>query len=300
MLAALVYWPHLHGIGQKFSHSTRIVMRNPNITIDHAALRLDGLEVAYPNGVRALARTSLSIEKGCFVVLLGSSGAGKSTLLRAVNGLVRLTAGTVTADGIDVLSNKASMRQFRRQTGMVFQQHHLIGRLSVLSNVLMGRLGYHGSLATLLPWSRQEKRMALEAIERVGLLSQALFRADQLSGGQQQRVGIARALIQKPRLLLADEPVASLDPATAENLLTLLHGICRADGLTVIVSLHQVELARNFADRIIGLNAGYVVFDGSASALGSVEEASLYKSMATPSTTDSKLIIPTAFQTQGA
>jgi phosphonate transport system ATP-binding protein len=151
---------------------------------------------------------------------------------------------------------------------MIFQQHQLIGRLTALANVLMGRLGHHSTLRSLFPLSADEKRMALEALDRVGLLDYALRRADQLSGGQQQRVGIARALAQAPNLILADEPVASLDPATAERVLALLHGICRQDGLSAIISLHQVELARQFADRIIGINGGHVVFDGPPDRLG--------------------------------
>jgi phosphonate transport system ATP-binding protein len=159
---------------------------------------------------------------------------------------------------------------------MVFQQHHLIGRLSVLANVLIGRLGYYSAMATLFSWSRVEKEGALAALDRVGLLDRALERADQLSGGQQQRVGIARALVQQPNVLLADEPIASLDPATADRLLTLLHGICRSDGLTLVVSLHQVEFARQFADRIVGLQGGSVVFDGTPGELTPDLAESLY------------------------
>ena len=231
------------------------------------ALRIDALEVTYGNGTRALHPTSLDFAQGEFIVLLGASGAGKSTLLRALNGLVRPSAGRVMATHAGDLSDPEHLRRHRRQTGMVFQQHHLIGRLSVLANVLMGRLGYHSALATLAPWSRIEKEAALAALDRVGLVDRALDRADQLSGGQQQRVGIARALVQRPKVLLADEPVASLDPATAERLLALLHGICRSDGLTLVISLHQVEFARQFADRIVGLHAGSVVFDGTPAEL---------------------------------
>ena len=229
----------------------------------HVVLSTDSLEVVYENGTRALSPTSLKFFQGEFVVLLGSSGAGKSTLLRCLNGLVSPSSGEVMATGIGNLSHPAHLRLHRRHTGMVFQQHHLIGRLSVLANVLIGRLGYHSALASLVPWSRIEKEGALAALDRVGLLDRALDRADQLSGGQQQRVGIARALVQRPKLLLADEPIASLDPATAEDLLTLLQGICRSDGLTLVVSLHQVEFARQFADRIVGLQGGAVVFDGT-------------------------------------
>jgi phosphonate transport system ATP-binding protein len=241
------------------------------------ALHIEALEVAYPGQpAPALRRTSLQLEAGAFVVLLGSSGAGKSTLLRSLNGLVRPSAGKVLARDIGDLSSKKAMHAFRRQTGMVFQQHHLIGRLSVLSNVLMGRLGFHGNLGALWPWSAAEKELALGAIDRVGLLDHALQRADQLSGGQQQRVGVARALVQQPTVLLADEPIASLDPATADQLLKLLHDICKTDGLTAVVSLHQVDFARQFADRIIGLKSGAVVFDGSPGELSQDKAAHLY------------------------
>ena len=241
-------------------------------------LRTESLEVTYANGVRALQRHSLAIERGSLVVLLGASGAGKSTLLRCLNALVKPTAGHVVVEGIGRLDGRAALRTHRRQCGMIFQQHHLIGRLTVLENVLMGRLGHRGLLRSLLPWPRIEQERALAAIERVGLLDRALQRADQLSGGQQQRVGVARALVQQPRLLLADEPVASLDPATAEKLLTLLREICKDDGLTAVVSLHQLHLARAFADRIVGLKAGAIVFDGPADSLSAEHAAVLYES----------------------
>lgn len=243
---------------------------------DAAVLHTDGVSVLYGNGTQALQATSVAFIQGEFTVLLGASGAGKSTLLRSLNGLVGASSGKVVSKNVGDISLPGSLRRHRRQTGMIFQQHHLIGRLSVLDNVLMGRLGYHGAWATLLPWSRSEKEQALAAIDRVGMIDRALQRADQLSGGQQQRVGIARALVQQPKLLLADEPIASLDPATSEHLLSLLHGICRTDGLTVIVSLHQVEFARRFADRIIGIKSGAVVFDGTPNQLTPVLVQSLY------------------------
>lgn len=234
------------------------------------------LSVVYPGGVRALAPTSLRFEAGAFTVLLGASGAGKSTLLRCLNGLVRPSAGKVTdASGADLLAPRA-LRAHRCATGMIFQQHQLIGRLSVLDNVLTGRLGFHGALRTLLPFALAERRLALAAIERVGLIDMALRRADRLSGGQQQRVGIARALVQSPRLILADEPVASLDPKSAERVLGLLHRICKDDGLTAIVSLHQLDFARRFADRIVALAGGAVVFDGPPQALGPGEIERVY------------------------
>jgi phosphonate transport system ATP-binding protein len=239
-------------------------------------IQVDNLEVVYSNGTRALTSSTLSIEKGRFTVLLGSSGAGKSTLLRTLNGLVRPSAGTIAVDGIGPLQGRRVMRAHRRGTGMVFQQHQLIGRATVLQNVLTGRLGFHSSWRTLGPWPAAEKRRALDAIERVGLIECALRRADQLSGGQQQRVGIARALVQDPALILADEPIASLDPATADRVLGLLHAICKADGITAVVSLHQLEFARRYADVIVGLAQGAVVFQGPASKLGLAEVRKIY------------------------
>jgi phosphonate transport system ATP-binding protein len=239
-------------------------------------LRVEALKVIYPNGTAALAQTDLGFAAGAFTVLLGASGAGKSTLLRSLNGLVLPTAGRVLADKIGDIALPRALRLHRRTTGMVFQQHQLIGRLTVLQNVLTGRLGFHSPLRTLLPFPSREREAALEAIERVGLIDYALRRADQLSGGQQQRVGIARALVQKPGLILADEPVASLDPATADRVLGLLHSICKADGIAAIVSLHQLDYARRFADRIIGLSRGAVVFDGPPVRLGKKEVALIY------------------------
>jgi phosphonate transport system ATP-binding protein len=238
-------------------------------------ITVNEIEVVYGTGTRALHRTSLSFEPGAFTVLLGASGAGKSTLLRSLNGLVAPTSGVVTING-RALGHGRILRGHRRQIGMIFQQHQLIGRQSVLHNVLTGRLGYHSGIRTLLPFSTEEKASALAAIERVGLIDHALRRADQLSGGQQQRVGIARALIQKPSVILADEPVASLDPATAEKVLSLIHTIAKQDGLTAIVSLHQLELARRFADRIVALAEGSVVFDGAPSGLGAREVKMIY------------------------
>ena len=242
----------------------------------NSAIQTQSLSVTYPNGAVALAPVDLTIKPGSFTVLLGASGAGKSTLLRSLNGLVRPTEGRVLDSRGEDIAEARTLRRHRRETGMIFQQHQLIGRVSVLGNVLMGRLGYHTALRTLLPLNAQEKRLALEALERVGLLDKALARADQLSGGQQQRVGIARALVQQPKLILADEPVASLDPATAERVLTLLHGICRADGLTAVVSLHQLDFARRFGERIIGLAVGRIVFDGPPDRLDDASAAHLY------------------------
>lgn len=231
-------------------------------------LSIYDLQVTYPGRLTALNPTSLTFDQGEFSVLLGPSGAGKSTLLRCLNGLVRPTNGQVVSTAhCDIHSGSVTLRRHRAATGMVFQHHHLIGRLTALANVLVGRLGHHSALRSLLPLPLADRRIALEALERVGLLDRALTRVDQLSGGQQQRVGIARAVAQQPRLILADEPVASLDPATAARVLDLLRTICKADGITAVVSLHQVDLARSFADRVIGLQAGAVVFDGTPDQL---------------------------------
>lgn len=231
-------------------------------------IELDNVSVTYPAGVQALMPTEITFEAGQFTVLLGPSGAGKSTLLRSLNGLVRPTTGKVISASAGNIANRRALRQLRRQTAMVFQQHQLIGRLSAIGNVMIGRLAYHSTWRTLLSIPVADRRIAFECLERVGLLKDALRRADQLSGGQQQRVGIARALAQKPSLILADEPVASLDPATATRVLSLLHDICRSDKIPAIVSLHQVQLAKKFADRIVGIAAGSVIFDGTKEMLG--------------------------------
>lgn len=245
--------------------------------VPEALVSARDLGVTYPGGVKALQRGRLDVARGEFLVLLGASGAGKSTLLRCLNGLVAPTEGEVRVHDLPGgRLTRGLWRLHRRQCGMVFQQHHLIGRLSVLDNVLMGRLAHASSLRTLWPWGRAEKRLALAVIDRVGLLDKALARADTLSGGQQQRVGIARALVQAPRLLLADEPVASLDPATADDVMLLLHDICKTDRLTAVVSLHQVHLARRHADRIVGLRGGEVVFEGTPDRLTAEVEAELY------------------------
>ena len=240
-------------------------------------LRLHDVAMTFPNGVRAVLPVSLSVPNGQFLVLLGPSGAGKSTLLRCLNGLVKPTQGDVTVEGLgSIFRDSRALREHRRRTGMIFQQHHLIGRLTALQNVRLGRLSAHSALRSLFPLPRADRLLALQSLERVGLLERALDRADELSGGQQQRIGIARAMAQRPQIVLADEPVASLDPATGERVLADLHRICREDGITAIVSLHQIDLARQFADRVIGLANGRIVFEGSASQLSQVVLDQIY------------------------
>jgi len=239
-------------------------------------IRLLQVEVVYPDGFTGLHSTTIHFRRGEFAVLLGASGAGKSTLLRCLNLLNKPSSGSVEVYGLGLLIDRRSAQRHRRQTGMVFQQHQLIGRQSALQNVLLGRIGYHSTIRSLFPLPHPDRAFALECLERVGLLDKALVRVDQLSGGQQQRVGIARALAQRPRLVLADEPVASLDPASAEKILELLRRVCKQDGITAILSLHQVELAQAYADRIIGLSHGAVVFDGAPQDLTPAYLAELY------------------------
>jgi phosphonate transport system ATP-binding protein len=225
-------------------------------------ITMENISVTYPGGIRALHPTSVRFEPGQFTVLLGPSGAGKSTLLRSINRLCSPATGTVYVDGLGPLSDGKILRESRRRTGMIFQHHQLLGRLTALGNVIVGRLGYHTTMRSLLPLPHRDLVIGLECLDRVGLLHKALERADALSGGEQQRVGIARALAQRPQLILADEPVASLDPATSVKVLSLLYSICQQEKITAIVSLHQVELARTFADRVLGVSRGRIVFDG--------------------------------------
>lgn len=230
-------------------------------------LSLHGIEVVYPNGTRALHETTCQFSDGELTILLGPSGAGKSTLLRALNMLTRPTAGTILAKGHGALETAADIRAHRRDTAMIFQQHQLIGRMSALRNVLISRLGRHSLWSSMTGFSMAERRLALQSLERVGLFDKALIRCDSLSGGQQQRVGIARALTQEPKLILADEPIASLDPASSNRVMTILRDVCREDRIPVIVSLHQLDFAKAYADRIIGLAGGRIVFDGPPETL---------------------------------
>ena len=223
----------------------------------------------YPNGTRALDGITLDIDRGEFVVLIGLSGSGKSTLLRTINRLVDPTSGTVTFDGIDVTRARgAELRRVRRRIGMIFQQFNLVRRSSVFSNVIAGRLGYRSTWRTIAARpSGADVALAFENLGRVGIPEKAFGRADALSGGQQQRVGIARALMQKPELMLADEPVASLDPATSHSVMKYLEEINKKDGITVICSLHFLSLARRYGTRVVALKAGRVAFDGKPQAI---------------------------------
>jgi phosphonate transport system ATP-binding protein len=229
-----------------------------------ALVEIRDLVKTYPRGARALDGIDLDIRQGEFVVLIGLSGSGKSTLLRCINRLVEPTSGKVLFDGADVtIAKGAELRRIRRRIGMIFQQFNLVRRSSVFANVLAGRLGYRSFFRTIASRpSREDVALAFENLERVAILEKAYARADALSGGQQQRVGIARALMQQPDLMLADEPVASLDPATSHSVLRYLEEINKTDRITVVCSLHFLSLARRYGTRVIALKAGRVAFDG--------------------------------------
>lgn len=227
-----------------------------------SSISVRGVTKRFPNGFEALKGVGAEIQHGSFTVVLGPSGAGKSTLLRLVNGLETPTAGEVRIGGEIV--DERNLRRIRSRVAMVFQQFNLVDRLSVVTNVLTGRLAHRSWVGSVFYLFRKEDMgIAQEALSRVALTDKAWSRADTLSGGQQQRVGIARALAQQPKVILADEPVASLDLVASEEVMTLLREICDRDGITVVVNLHHVDLARRFADRVIGMNGGRIVFDGS-------------------------------------
>ena len=241
-------------------------------------IRFSKASVTYPGGVRALQELDLEIAAGEFVVVVGLSGAGKSTMIRAVNGLVPLTSGSLEVetggrDGAAPTTHEVvglqgrGLRDLRAEVGMIFQGFNLVKRTSVLNNVLMGRLHRVPTWRTLVgAYPRADVEIAMQALERVEIVQKAYVRASNLSGGQQQRVGIARALAQEPSIILADEPVASLDPPTSHAVMRYLQQINRELGITTIVNLHFLDLATRYADRIIGLRAGELVFDGPGSA----------------------------------
>jgi phosphonate transport system ATP-binding protein len=228
-------------------------------------IRFENASVTYPGGVHALKNLNLDIPDGQMMVIVGLSGAGKSTLIRAINGLVPLSGGDVTIDGVSVRhANARQLREMRSKIGMIFQTFNLVKRTSVLNNVLLGRLHDAGTMRSLLGWYRAEDvEIAMRALERVDIVEKAYVRASNLSGGQQQRVGIARALAQEPTIILADEPVASLDPPTSHVVMRDLQRINRDLGITTIVNLHFLDLAKVYGERIIGMRAGELVYDGT-------------------------------------
>ncbi len=241
-------------------------------------LSIRHLSKTYDGGVQALTDVSFDVPDGQFLAIIGLSGSGKSTLLRCINRLVEPTSGQVLWDGVDVTAaNKDEVRRIRRQIGMVFQHFNLVHRSSVLTNVLAGRLGYvtpAWSLVNRFPKADVEK--AMREIARVGIPDKARVRADELSGGQQQRVGVARALMQDPRMILADEPVASLDPVLAHSIMQYLERINRDDKVTVLCSLHFLDLVHRYADRAIALNQGRLVFDGPPQEIDDARFKAIY------------------------
>ncbi|MFP4011686.1 MAG: phosphonate ABC transporter ATP-binding protein [Spirochaetaceae bacterium] len=228
-------------------------------------LEVRNLTKVYDDGTQALTDVSFDVEDGEFLVVIGLSGSGKSTLLRCINRLVEPTEGRVVWDGEDVTAADGEhLRRVRAKIGMIFQSFNLVRRSSVMVNVLSGRLGYVNTWqSALFRFPESDRRLAHAALERVGLVEQAHKRASELSGGQQQRVGIARALMQQPRIILADEPVASLDPVLSHTILGYLERLNREDGITVICSLHYLDLVQRYATRVIGLKDGRVVYTGS-------------------------------------
>lgn len=228
-------------------------------------LEVRNLTKVYDDGTQALTDVSFSVEPREFLVVIGLSGSGKSTLLRCINRLVDPTDGEIVFDGMSTTNaDHKELREIRRRIGMVFQQFNLVKRSSVVTNVLSGRLGYTSSRRSLVGgFSREDREIAHAALSRVGLDELARKRASELSGGQQQRVGIARALAQQPDLILADEPVASLDPVLAHSVLGYLEQLNRDEGITVICSLHYLDLVQRYATRVIGLRDGRLVYEGS-------------------------------------
>jgi len=229
-------------------------------------LKIQNLTKVYNDGTEALEDVTFDVEDGEFLVILGLSGAGKSTLLRCINRLVEPTEGKIIWNDTDITAASGEeLRKIRRRIGMIFQAFNLVERSSVLTNVLSGRLGYVSTWRSLLQrFPQADLEMATRNLERLGILELAHKRADDLSGGQRQRVGIARALMQEPELMLADEPVASLDPVLAHSILRYLELLNKEDGITVICSLHYMDLVRRYASRVVGLKDGRVVFEGLA------------------------------------
>ena len=229
----------------------------------------DNVSKTYGNGVKGLDHINLTIEDGEFVSIIGLSGAGKSTLLRSINRLNDVSEGEITINGLSVTkAGKKELRQIRRKIGLISQNFNLVKRSTVQKNVLSGRLGYYSTLKSIFGlFSKEDYERTNDALERVGLLDKLHTRCDELSGGQQQRVSIARTLVQQADIILADEPVASLDPVTTQKIMKDLQNINQSMGKTVIVNIHSVELARTFSTRIIALKAGKMVFDGTPEEL---------------------------------
>lgn len=237
-------------------------------------LRVENLTKVYEDGTVALKDVSFTVPDGDFLIVIGLSGSGKSTLLRCINRLIEPTEGHIYWNDIEITALKGDdLRHMRRRIGMIFQHFNLVRRSSVMSNVLAGRLGYVNQWRSLFGlWSREDRQRARKSLERVGISEKANNRASQLSGGQQQRVGIARALMQEPELILADEPVASLDPVLAGSILTYLERLNQEDGMTVVCSLHYLDLVQRYAKNVIGLREGRIVYQGDREDVRKIDD----------------------------
>ena len=234
-------------------------------------IKFDKVNKVYPNGLHALKNISLEINQGEFVAIIGLSGAGKSTLLRTINRMHDISEGSLTVNGQEVndLAGK-DLRKFRRKVGMVFQSFNLVTRTTVINNVLTSRVPDMPLWKSIIGlYSKEDKVIALEALDKVGILDKAYVRADQLSGGQQQRVALARTLAQKPEIILADEPVAALDPITAKQVMDDFKKINKELNMSVLINIHHVDLALKYADRVIGIKAGEIVYDGPSTEVDS-------------------------------
>jgi phosphonate transport system ATP-binding protein len=242
-------------------------------------LTISDLRMVYPNGHTALEHVSMRAAPGEIIAVIGRSGAGKSTLLRCVAGIQQPSSGSINLDGVELVgASSAQLRATSRRIGFIWQEYNLVDRLPALTNVLTGRLGYVSRLGSIAGYfSREDRAIAVRNLERVGLLEKAAQRADRLSGGEKQRVSIARAISQQPTILLADEPVASLDPELAVHVMSDLARVAREDGVLTLINIHQVELARQFADRIIGIARGRVVYDGSPEGLSETVLDQVYR-----------------------
>lgn len=228
-------------------------------------LKFDNVTKDYSNGIHALKNASFEVEEGEFISIIGPSGSGKSTILRSINKLISITDGEITLDGVSVNKQKGkNLRHLRRNIGMIFQNYNLVYSLSVFQNVLHGCLGYMEGLKGIFGiYSEEDKQRALELLEELGISQYTYNKASDLSGGQKQRVGIARAIMQNPKVLLCDEPIASLDPSSAKTIMDLLKGMSQKRNIACIVNLHQLDVALKYSTRIIGISKGEIVFDGT-------------------------------------
>lgn len=241
-------------------------------------LKIDQLSKTYKNGTAALTDVSFSVQEGEFVVILGKSGSGKSTLMRCINRLVEPSSGKIFLDGEEVTgASPKRLRELRKKTGMIFQQYNLISRYSVQLNTLMGRLASTSSITSMMNcFSEEDVAHSRQVLDRLGLSDKYFHRSEELSGGQQQRVGLARALMQQPEIILADEPVSSLDPASSRQIMELLAEFNEKDGVTILCNLHLPDLAQEFGTRMLALSEGQIVYDGPAGNLNEMELSSLY------------------------